>query len=107
MRNKMILHDISLRLVATIMVMVVLVVLVMEKPLVAKGAVICSPVEMDPCKEAIAMTAQPSSICCRKAREQRPCLCGYLNDPNLRPAINRPNNRRVASTCGIHFPTCY
>ncbi|PON36569.1 Bifunctional inhibitor/plant lipid transfer protein/seed storage helical domain containing protein [Trema orientale] len=75
---------------------------------VANAVVICSPVEMDPCKEAIATTASPSSICCRMVREQRPCLCGYLNDPNLRPTINSPNARRVASICGVElFPTCY
>ncbi|PON77519.1 Bifunctional inhibitor/plant lipid transfer protein/seed storage helical domain containing protein [Parasponia andersonii] len=105
-------RDISLRLEATIMLMIVVVVVVvvsiMDKPRVATAVVICSPVEMDPCKEAIAMTASPSSICCQKVREQRPCLCGYLNDPNLRPTINSPNARRVASICGVElFPTCY
>ncbi|KAK7853846.1 non-specific lipid-transfer protein 2 [Quercus suber] len=48
----------------------------------------------------------PSSLCCHNVREQRPCLCEYLKDPNLKQYINSPNARKVASTCGVSFPNC-
>ncbi|KAL5571304.1 hypothetical protein UlMin_020901 [Ulmus minor] len=73
----------------------------------SKAAVICSPAELDPCMVAIATATPPPSLCCRKLREQRPCMCGHLKDPNLRTNINSPNARRAAGTCGIAFPTCY
>ncbi|PON49233.1 Bifunctional inhibitor/plant lipid transfer protein/seed storage helical domain containing protein [Trema orientale] len=61
--------------------------------------VMCSPAELDPCMETIATAKPPSSLCCLKLREQRPCICGHLNDPNLRTNINSPNARRAAGLC--------
>ena len=89
----------------------ILVVLIMiTKPGAAatkQGTVLCSPVELDPCKAATPETAQRSSLCCRKVREQRPCLCGYLKDPNLSPNLNSPIAIRVARACGVSYPICY
>ncbi|KAF3444296.1 hypothetical protein FNV43_RR13986 [Rhamnella rubrinervis] len=65
----------------------------------AVAAQLCSPLEMEPCKPAIATVTPPSSICCRNVREQRPCYCEYLKDPNL--DVNTPRFRRVAATCGV------
>ncbi|KAG4911437.1 hypothetical protein JHK84_051913 [Glycine max] len=69
-------------------------------------AVTCSPVELSPCLGAITSSSPPSTTCCQKVREQRPCLCGYLKNPSLRPYVNSPGSRRVASSCGVPFPTC-
>ncbi|KAG4914391.1 hypothetical protein JHK87_051948 [Glycine soja] len=68
-------------------------------------AVTCSPVELSPCLGAITSSSPPSTTCCQKVREQRPCLCGYLKNPSLRPYVNSPGSRRVASSCGVPFPT--
>ncbi|XP_048129387.1 non-specific lipid-transfer protein 2-like [Rhodamnia argentea] len=72
----------------------------------AAEAVTCSINELSPCLSAITSSAPPSALCCSKLREQRPCLCGYIRDPNLRPYATSPNVKRVASTCGVAYPTC-
>ncbi|GFZ18918.1 bifunctional inhibitor/lipid-transfer protein/seed storage 2S albumin superfamily protein [Actinidia rufa] len=69
-------------------------------------AVTCSPTELSPCISAITSSAPPSATCCSKLREQRPCLCGYLKNPNLSQYVNSPNARRVATACGVPTPTC-
>ena len=86
-----------------LIVLVALVLLVI--PPMAE-AVTCSPVELSPCLGAITSSSPPSTTCCQKVREQRPCLCGYLKNPSLRPYVNSPGSRRVASSCGVPFPTC-
>ncbi|KAF2313815.1 hypothetical protein GH714_013611 [Hevea brasiliensis] len=48
----------------------------------------------------------PSTTCCRKVREQRPCLCGYLKDPNLKHFLSSVGDRKVARACGVPYPTC-
>ncbi|XP_030955885.1 non-specific lipid-transfer protein 2-like [Quercus lobata] len=85
--------------------MAVVAMLLFEAPLMAK-AVTCSPLQLSSCIAAITSSAPPSSTCCTKLREQRPCLCGYLKDPNLRQYVNSPGARKVASTCGVPFPSC-
>ena len=83
----------------------VVAMILFEAPLMAK-AVTCSPLQLSSCIAAITSSAPPSSTCCTKLREQRPCLCGYLKDPNLRQYVNSPGARKVASTCGVPFPSC-
>ncbi|RVW68521.1 hypothetical protein VitviT2T_021841 [Vitis vinifera] len=83
---------------------VIMVVLLSEAHLTK--AVTCSPLELSSCFAAITSSAPPSSMCCSKLREQRPCLCGYIRDPNLSQYVNSANARRVASTCGVPFPNC-
>ncbi|PIM99915.1 hypothetical protein CDL12_27585 [Handroanthus impetiginosus] len=80
------------------------VVLLVEARIAA--AVNCSPLELSPCVGAVTGSQPPSGACCNKLREQRPCLCGYLRDPNLRQYVNSPGARRVASACGVPTPTC-
>ncbi|KAE8022062.1 hypothetical protein FH972_007896 [Carpinus fangiana] len=87
------------------MVAVVVMMVLSSEARTAKAA-ICSPIEMNACIPAISASTPPSGTCCRKVREQRPCLCGYLKDPNLRQYINSPNARKTASSCGVHFPNC-
>lgn len=68
--------------------------------------VTCSPVELGPCLAAITSSSPPSTACCQKVREQRPCLCGYLKNPSFKNYVNSPGSRRVATSCGVPFPTC-
>ncbi|OAY57106.1 hypothetical protein MANES_02G070900v8 [Manihot esculenta] len=70
------------------------------------SAVTCSPSEVTVCLPAVAMSKPPSAACCRKSREQRPCLCGYLKNPNLKQFISSLGDRRVARVCGVPYPTC-
>lgn len=69
-------------------------------------AVTCNPSELSPCVSAITSSAPPSKLCCSKIKEQRPCLCQYLKNPNLKKFVNNPNARKVANTCGTPFPKC-
>ena len=69
-------------------------------------AVTCSPTELSSCLQAITTSSPPSATCCSKLKEQRPCLCGYLKDPNLSQYFNSPNARKVATTCGVSTPNC-
>ncbi|KAJ1443219.1 Non-specific lipid-transfer protein type 2 [Sesbania bispinosa] len=85
---------------------VMLVALLLVDVVPMAEAVTCSPVELSPCLGAISSSSPPSSTCCQKLRDQKSCLCGYLKNPTLRQYINSPGARRVASSCGVPFPTC-
>ncbi|XP_059670618.1 non-specific lipid-transfer protein 2-like [Cornus florida] len=85
-------------------VCVVMVVLLGEVGVTS--AVTCKAVELSSCYAAITSSQPPSSQCCSKLREQRPCLCGYLKDPNLSQYVNSPGAKRVASACGVSTPKC-
>ncbi|KAG6581748.1 hypothetical protein SDJN03_21750, partial [Cucurbita argyrosperma subsp. sororia] len=69
-------------------------------------AVNCSPMELSSCAGAITSSSTPSSTCCNKLREQKPCLCGYIRNPALRPYVQSPGARNVAAKCGVPFPSC-
>ncbi|KAK7266424.1 hypothetical protein RIF29_19068 [Crotalaria pallida] len=69
-------------------------------------AVTCNPMELSPCLGSILSSSPPSTTCCQKVNEQRPCLCGYIKNPNLGQFVNSPGARIVASSCGVPFPTC-
>ncbi|KAE8662085.1 Non-specific lipid-transfer protein 2 [Hibiscus syriacus] len=69
-------------------------------------AVTCNPTQLSPCVGAITSSSPPSKLCCSKIKEQKPCLCQYLRNPNLKKFVNTPNARKVASTCGTPFPKC-
>ncbi|CAK9150671.1 unnamed protein product [Ilex paraguariensis] len=90
---------------ALCLVAVVVVVLVMGEARVAV-AVTCTPTELSPCAEAIKSPKPPSAECCKKLKEQIPCLCGYIKDPNLKQYVNSPNAQKVAKSCGVKVPTC-
>ncbi|KAK3426315.1 hypothetical protein EUGRSUZ_F02788 [Eucalyptus grandis] len=94
----------SPRLLAAALV-AVLVLLSPDQARVAE-AVTCSATELSSCVSAITSSAPPSALCCSKLREQRPCLCGYIRNPNLRQYVTSPNAKRVARTCGVPYPTC-
>ncbi|KAK7255022.1 hypothetical protein RIF29_28423 [Crotalaria pallida] len=103
--NEIKLHLRKMKEVCAKVVVVLALVLLVEVSPFAEG-VTCSPVELSPCLGAITSSSPPSATCCQKVREQRPCLCGYLKNPSLRQYVNSPGARRVASSCGVPFPTC-
>ncbi|KAL1214074.1 putative non-specific lipid-transfer protein AKCS9 [Cardamine amara subsp. amara] len=69
-------------------------------------AVTCLPSELAPCAEAMTSYSRPSGLCCGKLREQKPCLCGYMRNPNLRQFVSSPNAMKVSYICKIAFPNC-
>ncbi|WCJ21924.1 Bifunctional inhibitor/lipid-transfer protein/seed storage 2S albumin superfamily protein [Euphorbia peplus] len=69
-------------------------------------AVTCSPTELSSCVSAITSSSPPSKLCCTKIKEQKPCLCQYFRNPNLKKFIDTPNARKVAATCKTAFPKC-
>ncbi|KAM7479678.1 hypothetical protein LguiA_027891 [Lonicera macranthoides] len=69
-------------------------------------AVTCNPSELGPCASALTSSSPPTKLCCSKIIEQKPCLCGYLKDPNLKKYVSSPNAQKVASTCGVPIPKC-
>ncbi|XP_028784390.1 non-specific lipid-transfer protein 2-like [Neltuma alba] len=89
----------------SLMVMLALILAAAERPHMAE-AVTCSPAALSPCIGAITSSSPPSSQCCQKLKEQKPCLCGYLKNPSLRQYVNSPGAKKVASTCGVPTPSC-
>ncbi|XP_020210342.1 non-specific lipid-transfer protein 2 [Cajanus cajan] len=89
---------------ATFCIMLSLVLLYETKGSVA--AVTCNALQLSACANAMTSSSPPSAVCCSKLKEQRPCLCQYLKNPNLKKLVNSPNARKVATTCGSPFPTC-
>ncbi|XP_050235596.1 non-specific lipid-transfer protein 2-like [Mercurialis annua] len=83
-----------------------LLVLLLAEAQVTMAAVPCNPTQLSSCVNAITSNTKPSALCCSKIKEQKPCLCTYLKNPNLGKFINTPNARRVASTCGTPYPKC-
>ncbi|KAF7819907.1 non-specific lipid-transfer protein 2-like [Senna tora] len=69
-------------------------------------ALTCSPVQLSSCVSAITSSSPPSKLCCSKIKEQKPCLCQYLKNPNLKKFVDSPNARKVANTCGTPYPRC-
>ncbi|KAI5660220.1 hypothetical protein M9H77_29013 [Catharanthus roseus] len=82
----------------------VLILLIAEANL--SNAATCNPTELSPCMAAISSNTPPSSLCCSKIKAQKPCLCQYLKNPNIRKYIGTPSAQKVASTCGVPIPKC-
>ncbi|XP_058088453.1 non-specific lipid-transfer protein 2-like [Magnolia sinica] len=69
-------------------------------------SVTCNPMQLSSCASAILASAPPTSACCTKLKEQKPCLCQYLKNPNLKKYINNGNAKRVSRACSTPFPNC-
>ncbi|KAF8025225.1 hypothetical protein BT93_F2156 [Corymbia citriodora subsp. variegata] len=82
------------------------VLLLVQGGVTVEAAVTCRPIELSACVSAITSSTPPTTLCCSKIKEQKPCLCQYLQNPNLKKFVNSPNARKVASTCGTPFPKC-
>ncbi|PRQ15998.1 putative bifunctional inhibitor/plant lipid transfer protein/seed storage helical [Rosa chinensis] len=90
--------------VAIALCTVLVVMLATEE--VSVAAVTCNPTELSSCANAISSNTAPSNLCCTKLNQQKPCLCQYLNNPNLKQFVNSPGARNVARACGVPFPRC-
>ncbi|KAK3440529.1 non-specific lipid-transfer protein 2 [Eucalyptus grandis] len=82
------------------------VLLLAEAGVRVEAAVTCRPIELSACVSAITSATPPTTLCCSKIKEQKPCLCQYLQNPNLKKFVSSPNAKKVASTCGTPFPKC-
>ncbi|OWM84645.1 non-specific lipid-transfer protein 2-like [Punica granatum] len=67
-------------------------------------AVTCDAKELLACLPAFEGSPTPSSECCSKLKEQQPCLCGYLKDPNLKKYWGSPKAKTIADACGVPYP---
>ncbi|KAL8240570.1 hypothetical protein R6Q59_013925 [Mikania micrantha] len=46
-------------------------------------AVTCEPTQLMPCLKSIMNGTPPPSTCCSKLKQQKPCMCGYINNPKF------------------------
>ncbi|XP_011021288.1 PREDICTED: non-specific lipid-transfer protein 2 [Populus euphratica] len=87
-----------------------MIVMVVTTMLLAEAQVsqaeTCNPEQLSPCLGAITSSTPPSTTCCSKLKEQKPCLCGYLKDPSLKQYVSSPGARKVVSACGVPYPSC-
>jgi len=81
--------------VLAVMAVVVAAVLVAE----AKAA--CDPMQLMPCAGAFLSGSNPSSECCAKLREQKPCLCEYKKNPQYQSYVTSPSAKRIATACQV------
>nr|ACM78623.1 non-specific lipid-transfer protein type 2 [Tamarix hispida] len=88
----------------TFLAMAVAAITLLGEADIAEAAT-CNPVGLSPCAGAMSGSGPPSKLCCSKLREQKPCLCGYYRDPNLRQYVDSPNAKKVATACDVHV-TC-
>ncbi|KAL9257190.1 Non-specific lipid-transfer protein 2-like protein [Drosera capensis] len=80
---------------------IVAIAFVILNPAVVADGVTCNVYELAPCAGAILSSSAPSSACCSKMQEQKPCLCGYYKDPSLAQYVNSPGAKKVTSSCGV------
>ncbi|KAI7728757.1 hypothetical protein M8C21_028686 [Ambrosia artemisiifolia] len=69
-------------------------------------AVTCVPTQLAPCLKPIMNGSPPSSKCCSKLKEQKPCMCGYIKNPNFAKYVKSPGALKVAKACGVTIPKC-
>ncbi|KAH0449300.1 hypothetical protein IEQ34_023100 [Dendrobium chrysotoxum] len=67
----------------------------------------CDPSELRVCAGAIMWSMSPSTKCCEKLKEQEPCFCQYMNDPDLSGYIKSENAKKLEEKCVVSLPkTC-
>ncbi|KAL8531740.1 hypothetical protein ACS0TY_008369 [Phlomoides rotata] len=91
--------------VVPLAICVVLLVVISDE-IAVTNAVTCNPLQLSPCAAAITSSGNPTTACCDKIKEQSPCLCQYMKNPNLQRFINSPGAKKVANSCGTPFPKC-
>nr|XP_033511180.1 non-specific lipid-transfer protein 2-like [Nicotiana tomentosiformis] len=87
-------------------ILVLTLALIIGELLVTEAKVKCDVKELSPCAPAFTSSQPPTAKCCDKLNEQKPCLCKYVKDPNLRPYVKSPNAKNVARRCRILTPIC-
>ncbi|CAN4098280.1 unnamed protein product [Withania somnifera] len=83
----------------------VLVLLLLAEAHISLAAT-CNPVQLSPCLGAISSSSPPTKLCCSRIKQQKPCLCQYLKNPNLKKYVNSPGAKKVARSCGVPYPRC-
>ncbi|KAL6529211.1 hypothetical protein OROGR_014834 [Orobanche gracilis] len=66
----------------------------------------CNLMQLIPCATTITTTSPPSTECCAKLKEQKPCLCGYMKNRSLTKFIKSAGALKVAKSCGVGHPRC-
>ncbi|KAM0003345.1 putative bifunctional inhibitor/plant lipid transfer protein/seed storage helical [Helianthus debilis subsp. tardiflorus] len=69
-------------------------------------AVTCEPTQLMSCLKPILNGTPPPSKCCRKLKEQKPCMCRYMKDPSLAKYVKSPGAKKVAKACHVTVPKC-
>ncbi|KAM3299756.1 hypothetical protein ACQJBY_040985 [Aegilops geniculata] len=69
-------------------------------------AATCNALQLSPCAGAIVGNAAPTAVCCSRMKAQRPCMCQYARDPNLKQYVNSPNGKKVLAACKVPVPSC-
>ncbi|XP_057809419.1 non-specific lipid-transfer protein 2-like [Salvia miltiorrhiza] len=68
-------------------------------------AVTCTATELISCLGPITTGEAPSAECCAKLKEQQPCFCQYINNPQYKPYFDSPNAKKLADACKVTIPT--
>ncbi|KAI7757558.1 hypothetical protein M8C21_019755 [Ambrosia artemisiifolia] len=63
-------------------------------------AQVCNLFTLSPCLGPALFFIPPSGTCCRRLRDQVPCLCDYTQGTNYGRFIGS-GARRVAQACGV------
>ncbi|KAK1302159.1 putative non-specific lipid-transfer protein [Acorus calamus] len=74
---------------ALLLLSVALALLVAHVPMTV--SVTCDPNELSSCLLPILFGTTPSTTCCQKLREQQPCFCEYIANPDYQGYITSPN----------------
>ncbi|GJW24734.1 RNA-directed DNA polymerase, eukaryota, reverse transcriptase zinc-binding domain protein [Tanacetum coccineum] len=66
----------------------------------------CDPVQISWCLQSFVSNMPPSQDCCRRFKSQESCICRERHDSTFGAYLRLPGARRVASRCGVNYPTC-
>ncbi|CAN8276010.1 unnamed protein product [Cochlearia groenlandica] len=66
----------------------------------------CTPTQLMPCLQAITTGGDPTKECCDNLNAQKPCLCGYIKNPDFSMYVSSPNAKKVLKACNIPDPSC-
>ncbi|KAF5768854.1 putative non-specific lipid-transfer protein type 2 [Helianthus annuus] len=87
---------------ASLTVVAILLVAVVHQT----DAQVCNLFSLSPCLGTALFFIPPSGVCCRRLRDQVPCLCMYTQGMGYGQLLES-GARRVAQGCGVVLPPCY
>ncbi|ESQ45733.1 hypothetical protein EUTSA_v10010852mg [Eutrema salsugineum] len=99
----------------TTLILITFVTVAMSSPFLIKATAVgdfgevapsCIPMELWSCLPTISMGGEPTKNCCDNLKEQKPCLCGYIKNPEYSLFVTSPNARKMIDACKIHIPSC-
>nr|GLL21537.1 non-specific lipid-transfer protein 2 [Ipomoea trifida] len=91
-----------LEVCCAVFVLVTVVVVVLAEAQFSWAA--CDVNQLSPCLSAFTANAPPSTLCCQRLKQQKPCFCQYLKDPTLKQYLSA--GKKVATACKVSFPKC-